>query len=292
MSATTHRLELYPVPFAATPHSWREIPHGVILGEWLAENYENFRPDHPNLIINQPLDAPVLSDVRIDYRPEGNAIQSILKPVFKLLGLAPAKPKTQAQQARGDDIEIAAFQGNQVKYGQTVREAFGMSKIYPDYLVPRRTYFENKRNHWAEMLLCVGVGEYEIAGSSITFGDTPVIALGGGAYAQVYQPGESLASELAAQWWHSVREVGQTSTGNAGLPLETIYAATPAAPEGTYLVSGYTITPTGGQLFPDDWQSGMYLDIRYLHTYAASGSTLTGDFSGLQIGRASCRERV
>lgn len=283
MSCVTHRLEFYASAFAPAPSQVLEIPDGAMLGEWLAGNMPGFDPDLDCLSYSIPLDSPVKGRVIAEFVPKGSAIQSILKPVFKLLGLNTAKPKTQAQQARGEDIELATFQGNQGKYGQPVREIFGRVKVYPDYLVPRRTYFENKRDHWAEMLLCVGVGQHEIAGSSITFGDTPVIALGGGAYAQVYQPGESLAGESAAQWWHNSSEVGQTSTGSAGLPLETTYAATPAAPEGTYLVSGYTITPTSGQLFPSDWQAGMYLDIRYLHTYAASGSTLTGDFSGLQV---------
>lgn len=283
MSDIMHRLEFYASAFAPEPSDVQFIPDGVVLGEWLAGNIPDFDPERSDIVYSIPLIAPVYGRVVAQIAPEGGVIQSVLKPVFKLLGLAPAKPKTQSQQTRGDDIELAAFQGNQVKYGQPVREIFGMVKVFPDYLVPRRTYFQNKRDHWAEMLLCVGVGRHQIAGSSITFGSTPVIALGGGAYAQVYQPGASLAGEPAAQWWHTSPEVGQTSTGSSGLPLETIYEATPSAPNGTYLVSGFTITPTGGQLFPDDWQAGMYLDIRYLHSYSVSGSTLTGDFSGLQV---------
>jgi len=283
MSAVTHPLDWYPVAFAAEPFQTLQVPDGAILGEWLADNIPGFDGERDDIAYSIPMDAPVHGRVIAQHVPKGSAIQSILRPVFKLLGLAPAKPKTQQQQTRGDDIELAAFQGNTIKYGQPVREVFGMVKVYPDYLVPRRTYFANKRDHWAEMLLCVGVGQHQIAASSITFGNTPVIALGGGAYARVYQPGESLAGESAAQWWHTSTEVGQTSTGNSGLPLETTYAATPQAPSGRYLVSGYTITPTGGQLFPSDWSSGMYLNIRYLHTYSVSGNTLTGDFSGLQV---------
>lgn len=284
MSDIMHRLEFYASAFAPEPSDVQLIPDGVVLGEWLSGNIPGFDPERTDIVYSIPLNSPVYGRVVAQMAPEGGVIQSVLKPVFKLLGLAPAKPKSPAQQARGDDLELAAFQGNEVKYGQVVREIFGTVKVFPDYLVPRRTYFQNKRDHWAEMLLCVGVGQHQIAGSSITFGSTPVIALGGGAYAQVYQPGESLAGESAAQWWHTSPEVGQTSTGNSGLPLETIYDATPSAPDGTYLVSGFTIAPTGGQLFPDDWQAGMYLNIRYLHSYTVSGSTLSGDFSGLQVG--------
>lgn len=281
MSATTHRLELYPVPFAATPHSWREIPHGVILGEWLAENYENFRPGHPNLMFNQPLDAPVLSDVRIDYRPEGNAIQSILKPVFKLLGIQTAAPKARAQQTQ-DDIEIAAFEANEVKYGQVARESFGQMRIYPDWLVPRRRYFQDQVDHWMEMFLSVGYGDYDIPLSSVTFGRTPVISLSDGAYVRVYRPGEDLSNEPIARWWHSPSEVGATTT-SGGLPLRTIYPAVPQAPDGLYLFSGKTVTAMAGQVFPSDWDVGMYLDLDYYHGYTASGNVLSGPFEGLQV---------
>lgn len=288
MSAITHPLEFYASAFAEEPSQVLQIPDGAILGEWLASNVTDFDPDLDSISYSIQLTDAVRGRVIAELVPKGGAIKSILKPVFKLLGLSPAKvktnkPRSAAQQTRGDDLDLAEFQGNRIKYGQPVREIFGTVKVFPDYLVPRRAYFQNKRDHWAEMLLCVGVGQYQIAGSNITFGSTPVIALGGGAYAQVYQPGESLAGESAAQWWHTSAEVGQTSTGSAGLPLETIYAATPRAPNGTYLVSGFTIAPTSGQSFPSNWESGMYLDIRYLHTYSVTGSTLTGDFSGLQV---------
>src|SRR5690606_20807930 len=138
------------------------IPDGVVLGEWLAGNMPRFDPERTDIVYSIPLNSPVYGRVVAQIAPEGGVIQSVLKPVFKLLGLAPAKPKSPAQQARGDDLELAAFQGNEVKYGQVVREIFGTVKVFPDYLVPRRTYFQNKRDHWAEMLLCVGVGQHQI----------------------------------------------------------------------------------------------------------------------------------
>lgn len=284
MSVITHPLEFYASAFAEKPSQVLQIPDGAILGEWLAANVADFDPDLDSVSYSIPLTDAVRGRVIAELVPKGTMIASTLGAVFALMSLTPTLPKMQSQQqSRGEDIELASFQGNQVKYGQPVREVFGTVKVYPDYLVPRRSYFTGMRDHWTEMLLCVGVGEHQIAGSSITFGSTPVIALGGGAYAQVYQPSESLAGESAAQWWHTSTEVGQTSTGSAGLPLRTIYSADPSAPSGTYLVSGFTIAPTSGQLFPSNWEAGMYLDIRYLHTYSAVGSTLIGDFSGLQV---------
>jgi len=279
MSAVTHPLDWYPVAFAAEPFQTLQIPDGAILGEWLEENIPGFDGERDDIVYSQPLSAPVHSRVVAEFAPKGGAIQSILKPVFKLLGLTVKTPKAPSQQ-RNDDIELAAFEANTVRYGQVVRESFGMTKIFPDYLVPRRRYFRNKRDHWAEMLLCVGVGSYDIPLSTVTFGRSSVIGLGG--YARVYQPGESLAGESAAEWWYTAPEVGATTT-SGGLPLETVFPATRYAPDGLYQFSGKTITPMGGQSLPSDWAIGMYLDLRYYHGYQVSGNTLSGDFSGLQV---------
>lgn len=280
MSSVTHSLEWRPVAFAAEPAQVFQVPDGAVLGDWLAENIPGFDPERDDIVYSQPLNAPVHSRVVAEFAPKGGAIQSILKPVFKLLGLTVKTPKAPAQQ-RNDDIELAAFEGNTVRYGQVVRESFGMTKIFPDYLVPRRRYFRDKRDHWAEMLLCVGVGFYDVPLSTVTFGRSSVIGLGG--YAQVYQPGESLAGESAAEWWYTAPEVGATTT-SGGLPLETVFPATRYAPDGLYQFSGKTITPMRGQSLPGDWAIGMYLDLRYYHGYQVSGNTLSGEFSGLQVG--------
>lgn len=284
MSATMHQLKIFPVPFASEPAEVVSIPEGVILGDWLAQNVRNFDPDAKGVEASIPYDSPVLGDVYLYAAPpEGSAISSILSPVLKLLGLAPAKPKMQQQQVRGSELELASFQGNQVKYGQVVREAFGRNRIFPDILVPRYRRFTNRKDHWGQILLCVGVGDYDVPLSLIRLAETPIVGLGADASVRVYKPGESLAAEPCAEWWHTSEEVGATSTGSGGLPLETSFAATPTAPTGLYSFSGKSIVPIGNQQLPSDWSSGMYLDIEYLHTYSVSGNTLSGEFSGLQV---------
>lgn len=283
MSTTMHQLKIFPVPFASEPAEIVDIPEGVILGEWLSKNVRNFNPDTKGVETSIPYNSTVLGDVYLYAAPpEGSAISSILKPILKVLGLAPAKPKTQ-KQVRGSELELASFQGNQVKYGEVVREAFGMNKIFGDIIVPRYRYFANKKDHWGRILLCVGVDEYDVPLSLIRLAETPIVGLGADAYVKVYKPGESLANEACAQWWHTSDEVGATSSGSGGLPLETNFAATPTAPEGLYSFSGKSIVPIGGQQLPEDWANGMYLDIDYLHSYAVSGNTLSGTFSGLQV---------
>lgn len=275
----THKLNFYWSAFSQEPDAVYDIPHGVILHDWLSANVAGFDPDSDKVSYSQSLNDIVDGDIDCFFVPKGGAVQSILKPIFKLLGFNVSKPKTQQQQARGDDIELSSVQGNTVKFGEVVPEIFGRMKVFPDVLVPARRYFMNYREHWTEILLCVGVGEYDIPLSEVRFADSPVISLGADAYARVYQPNESLAGESCADWWHTCPEVGQTSSGSSGLPLSTIYNVERTAPDSQRLFSGKSITGS----FPSGWQAGMYVSIRVLQSYTAMGDTLTGNFAGLQV---------
>lgn len=275
----THKLNFYWSAFSQEPDAVYDVPAGVVLQDWLSDNVQGFDPGSDKVSYSQPLADIVDGDIDCFFVPKGGAVQSILKPIFKLLGFNVQKPKTQQQQARGDDIELSTVQGNSVKFGEVVPEIFGRMKVFPDVLVPARRYFKNYREHWTEIFLCVGVGEHDIPLSEVRFADSPVISLGADAYARVYQPNEFLGGESCADWWHTCPEVGQTSSGSSGLPLSTIYDVERTAPDSQRLFSGKSITGT----FPSGWQAGMYLSIRILQSYTAMGDTLTGNFSGLQV---------
>lgn len=277
----THKLNFYWSAFSQEPDAVCDVPAGVVLQEWLSDNVQGFDPNSDKVSYSQPLADIVDGDIDCFFVPKGKAVQSILKPVFKLLGFNTAKPKNMATADRGNDIDLSMVQGNQVKYGEPVRELFGRMKVYPDILVPLRRYFENKKDHWTEMLLCVGVGEYRVPLGDIRFGGTPVVSIGDGATVKVYQPGEDLSQESAADFWYTAPEVGATSSGSGGLPLENAYDATPQADKGKMLFSGKTIS-SSTPLFPDDWEQGMRISIQMLRSYSVSGSTITGSFSGLQ----------
>lgn len=289
---STHQLKVYSNIFTDEPCEVRELPDGVILGEWLAANIEGFDPDNTQLTYSLPFSHPVHANVECYFVPEKGAVKSVTKIFTKTIGFIGQifglkKPKmpniknTQIQQ--GDELSLASGNNQTVRYGEPIREAFGRNKIVPDYLVPPRRYFKNKKEHWMETLLCVGVGEYEMPGASILTSNSPIAGLGGDNYARAFAPNANLAGEPAARWWHTSTEVGPTSTGGSGLPLLPSTTATRVAPSGNYLFSGKTITPTGGQRFPSDWEPGMYLNIDAFGSYAVSGSTLSGSFSGLQV---------
>jgi hypothetical protein len=182
--------------------------------------------------------------------------------------LQPSLPKQHQQGASGDNLDQASLKGNKIKINSPIREVSGTRKIYPDYLIPLHRYFKDKRTQVVETHLSFGKGEFDIPPSQILIGDTPLISLGDGAAYQIYQPGESVAADARAVWWHSAPEIGATSTGTAGLDLSTTVDATPTSSATSYVFSGSTVTvPAGGGSLPDDWESGMLVRIESPRAY-------------------------
>jgi len=169
---------------------------------------------------------------------------------------------------RGNDLGLATVKGNQVKLNSVIREIAGRQRPYPDYALPPNRYFLDPRSQWIEMLLCIGRGRYQIPVSSISIGDTPIISLGEDAQFRIYEPGESLAAETAAKWWHSAPEVGATSTGTAGIELKATYAVTPVPSAQSFQFAGFSVSvPTGAGQFPAGWAAGMIVRIEVAYPY-------------------------
>ncbi|WP_060515147.1 host specificity factor TipJ family phage tail protein [Pseudomonas sp. NBRC 111132] len=222
-------------------------------------------------------------DVRIWREPKGVdpititiATIKAAQAVFKLFMPRIKMPNTQGAR-QGDPLESSRTKANQVRYGDIIREAFGRNKIYPDYIVPQRRSFPTERTEWVQMLLAIGVGEFDIQASDIMIGDTPIISLGSNARYKIYGPGESVALDPAAQWWYAVSEVGATSTGTAGIDLRTTVPATPAAAAQAYQFDGDLVAvPEGAGALPDDWAAGMLLRVEVMYPYEVTAGTGVG----------------
>lgn len=291
---STHQLRVFSNVFTDEPCETYDIPHGVILGEWLRDNIEGFNPDETQLAYSSPFDHPVTADVDCHFVPKKGAVKSVTKAFKKVVGFVGQlfglkKPKVPSassplNNSRGDDLELSAAKNQTVKFGMPIRESFGLQRIVPDYIIPPRSYFAaDGKRHWTEGLLCIGVGDYEIADTSVLISNSPIVGLGGDNRAVVYPPNASLASESAARWWHTCPEVGPTSTGSSGLELGITSDVTRTAVDGSYIFSGKSVTPSSGQSFPLDWESGMYLDIEILQSYQVRGNAIVGNFDGLQV---------
>lgn len=259
---------------------------GCTLDAWLSANVSNYtRMDSPPISVH--LNGELLSvedwsrvviaagdTLDIYPEPKNDTFNLLFNPAMhSKIGIMqffmPETPKQRDNnRGKGAELDAATTRGNQVKVNGVIREVAGRRKIYPDYLLPMHRYFSAKDKQWAEMLLCIGKGKFDIPASRVQVGDTPLISLGADAEFTIYQPGADLSAESAAQWWHSATEVGSTSTGTAGLELKATYAVEPSPEASTYLFDGDTITiPSGAGSFPEGWAAGMIVRIVAQQTY-------------------------
>ena len=253
---------------------------GCTLDAWLSANVRSYkRMDSPPISAHLNGELLAVDDwarvvigkgdtVDIYPEPKNDTFNLLFNPAMhSKIGIMqffmPEAPKQKNQNnQKGSELDAATTRGNQVKVNGVIREIAGRRKVYPDYLLPLHRYFTAPDKQWAEMLLCIGKGKFDIPSSRVQVGDTPLISLGGDAEYTIYQPGADLSLEPAAVWWHSATEVGSTSTGTAGLELKATYAVEPTPTASTYLFDADTITiPSGAGEFPDGWASGMIVRI-------------------------------
>ncbi len=299
-------IEIYASKFAAEPAERHETSDRMTVAVWLRANVPSFedRDKAPiSVTINGKVAEPASwDDVEFDggdrvwicVEPKGSSLEKIFKPgpLAKLFGLGnpfaqPKAPTTPKSPGRGAELDLASVKGNQVSLNAVIPEIAGRFKRYPDYLLPGHRYFTGPREHWIEMLLCVGKGKYDIPASKIRVGDTPIISLGADAEFAVYQPGADLSAERAADWWHTAPEVGATSTGTAGLELNATYAVTPTPSAREYRFDGFEISiPSGAGQYPAGWAAGMIVRVQLPKAYTvidggSGADIIDGDFSDL-----------
>lgn len=289
-------IEFYPSKLEGSPLERHRTDQVMTIEGWLQRTVPGYVPRSAppiSIEVNGVFISPdrwgkvefgPLDTVRIYPEPKGSGLEFALWAVVAavvtvsviMLAQKPlAMPKSQGRA--GENLNLAKTTGNQVKVGDVIREAAGRTRIFPDYLVPPRHYFVNETEQWVELLLCVGVGEFEINPTDVKIGDTPIASLGSTARYKIYGPGESLADESARLWWHSSTEVGPTSTGGSGLTLTTTIAVAQQFSGQSVLAADQVLSvPEGAGWFPFGWDSGMIARIEvpypYLFTAPVDGS--------------------
>lgn len=230
-------------------------------------------------------------DVEVRVEPKGvvaavaAVIAAILVAVVMSRNMAVIPGTATIGQGKGLD-EVSA-KGNKVKLGDLIREIAGHQRVYPSYLTPSVRRFVDRRAQWVEMLLYVGKGKYQIPLNKVKVGETPLISLGADAQFTLYNPGDELSSESAAQWWHSAPEVGASANGSAGLQLTVSTNLTRFVTASVLQFNGYSISiPTGSGSFPEDWTSSLLINVLSPYPYTvidggAGRDIITGDLAML-----------
>ncbi|MBS4155247.1 host specificity factor TipJ family phage tail protein [Cobetia sp. MC34] len=274
---------VYPSTLEGEPLERHEVFEGT-LHDWMLANVPDYAAAdyHPvsatvDGVVVPPEDwNTVTLDKTIELRPQpGDPVTIAYVVVAAVIAvaasiiLAPSIPSTSNKSSRqGRSLYEVNAQGNQAKLGDLIPELAGRHRMYPDYLNAPRRYFIDKTTQALDMLLCIGVGEFEIALDEIRIGETPIGALGSGIEYEIFQPGETITSHPAYRCWYNTPEVG-ASTGSSGLRLRSTENA---SYDGAVSASGNRLTFT----VPENWEEDQWLSVRlYRPVTVINGGTET-----------------
>jgi sulfur carrier protein ThiS len=224
--------------------------------------------------------ADTHGDVEIRLLPHGSvfkALGSILGKVFNLLfgWLLPGQAGADRNDTpQGQKIDVATAKANQPRLGEVVPELAGRFRRFPDYLTPPRRHFVNRREQWLEFHACIGPGRYQINPADVKVGDTPFSSLGVDGIYQIFDPGVNLSAITTHQNWHTVDEVGGTSSGTAGLELSTEVGNRVNSNPASYDFDGLVINRASGE-FPPAWGGLTTVTIEYPRPYSITTETET-----------------
>ncbi len=299
-------IELYPSKLEGQPLERHKTDRVMTLEGWLVANVKSYqvRKSPPiSIEVNGQFIDPVdwskvefepADIVRIYPEPKGTGLEiaawaivaAVVAVGVVMMAQKPLAALDTANTGTGKSVGLAKTKANQVKLGDVIRECAGKNEIFPDYLTPTRSYFgDDPKVQWVEMLLCIGVGEFEIEPGQVRIGGTPIASLGNTARYAIYGPGESLAAEDARLWWHHSEEVGATSTGSAGLTLTTTTSIEQQLAAPTVQFSEFVISvPVSAGWFPTGWTAGLIARIEVLYPYVftapadGSATVISGDY--------------
>lgn len=261
---------------------------------WIQQQTDSYQrsPAQPiSVAINDELICPTLwhkvkfkpsDSVKIWREPKGSdpfslAVILIVAAVAVSKLLMPKMPGLPSNTGvtQGSPLDEASAKGNKVKLGDPIRNLAGLQKLYPSYLAEPRSYFEDPRSQWVEMLLYITAGSVWVEASDINVGETPIISLGADASYTIFPPGADVTGHSASNLWYNAPEVGSSSSGSAGLDLTIANPLTPSSSAAAYQFNGITIAiPSGAGSFPTDWSTGLVIRVisPYLYNVVDGGA--------------------
>ncbi|MDI3391450.1 host specificity factor TipJ family phage tail protein [Pseudomonas sp. V98_8] len=298
-------IELYPSKLEGQPLERYKTDRVMTIEAWLIGNVRTYRAmESPPISVEvngvfidpgswSKVEFAPVDTVRIFPEPKGTGLEIAVWAVVAaivavgviMLTQKPLMTPNSANNGAGKGLGLAKTTANQVKLGDVIRECSGKNEIFPDYLTPTRRYFgTDPKVQWVEMLLCIGVGEFDIPAGQVRIGGTPIASLGSTASYTIYGPGESVAAEPARLWWHNSDEVGSTSTGSAGLTLTTTTNIDQQLTAETVQFSEFVVSvPPSAGWFPYGWDAGLITRIEVMYPYLfvapadGSATVISGD---------------
>lgn len=217
------------------------------LKEWMRANVPNYRD-----VVRPPYSAQLngrdWSHVRHDRTLLDDDIVSItLEPqdpttllIITLLSaaysfyVASNLPDFQDGTSEGKSIYAPDARGNSIVPSGIIREVAGSIQVFPDVLSTYRKYIDGKE--FLHLLLSVGKGNFSLDESNLYIANTPLINYDTTTNLNIYEPGDSLATDSVSENWYTSDEV-------ENLTLEISESETiPAGTGWTYDVAATSMT--------------------------------------------------
>src|SRR6056297_115859 len=282
--------------------------YGMTVEQWIQNQARNYKPGN-----NQPVSCTVNGEIikpehwssveirktdTVEFRvmPQGDATDAlgfVFPTVFGPIAGAQAVVESLidipdigggGRGQQGQRISPADARANTARLGQGVPEGFGYYIRYPDYLNQPRKYYQDETTQALNLMLCVGVGTYQINDDDVRIGQSRINELSTVSY-EIFEPGADVSGNEAHENWYASPEVGAT-TASAGIRLKGF-----TFDERTYSGSATGTNDTlSGITVQDAWEVGITgaIDLTQAITVVDGGSgvadTFQGDFQHLVAG--------
>lgn len=289
-------LRIYHDIILGQPAETVRIPDGHSLGDYL-RSIPGHDPDiapfdverngvaWPREMWDMPLQGDDVLSLRI--LPSGPGAIPIVALVISAVSVAYAIyaytqiPDPQRPQDLPDASSLLNpnAQGNKVRLGGVIPENFGRFPSFPDLLnFPRREYIDHEQ--YLYLMLCVGVGKYEIDPDDIQIGNTPITRYEDDIDYQIFGPGVDVSGHPAHRCFYQSIEVGSGS-GRGGFelsaPVSVVGSTEPGASFHFWYMTSDSIylkyhNPLNGQTFVSDFPASVTELFQW--NAAEGGSTL------------------
>lgn len=289
-------IRIYPSRLPGEPLETHE--HGEIsLANWFSQNVEGWELDrqHPIAVeVNGvPFSHHEWPDLLISENdniciypvPYGTGLEivawvavgvAVASAAYSIFMMSSMQTGGYSQPGNGDQIDLNPAKANTAKLGDPIREVFGKYRVWPDYVVQPVSRFVNEKDMITSMFLNIGVGKFTLPVSEMRIGNTPFAAFGADVSYTIYQPGDDVSGDARTENWFNSPEVGNTTSGTAGLDLGSSGPETVSVVADGLLLNTNTVTLIGSSSsdedteIPPSWTTGTIIDIEAPDTYTVN----------------------
>jgi len=286
-------IRIYPSRLPGEPLETHE--HGeTVLATWFSQNVEGWELDrqHPISVEVNGEPVPVSEwaagvitekcNVCIYPVPYGTGLEivawvavgvAVASAAYSIFMMNNMQAGGYSQPGNGDQIDLNPAKANSAKLGDPIREIFGKYRVWPDYVVQPVSRFSNEKDLITSMFLAISVGDVTLPASEMRIGNTPFSAFGSDVSYTIYPPGADVSGDARSENWFNSPEVGNTTSGTAGLDLGSSGPDTVSVVADGLLLNTNTVTLIGSSSSDDDteippaWTTGTIIDIEAPDTY-------------------------